>query len=432
MGGRAEEGNAVSDSPWTSPSGQDPAAASPPPGPVPPYYPSPAPGYGGPPPGYAPPPPGYAPPPPGWTPPPRPGLIPLAPMGLGAILGASFRVLRRNPRPVVGISLIIHAILALISIAVTALLTANALGRYFDALDSISSSGQLSKTSLVSAGSSLVIASATTLVSAIFTYAGQTILQGIITMEVSRGTLGEKLPLSALWARSRGRIGALLGWAGLVILVSFLVFGIVVGGLVLLFAFGGSAGIVVGIILAILFVLGGIVVGVWLWTKLSLVPSAIIIERLPLRGAVRRSWNLTRGYFWRTFGIEILVALIVGAAGSIIETPVTLIVEVLSLLGNPTGVAHSGAAVASVFGVTQIAGTITMAVVETITAVISTAATALIYIDLRIRKEGLDLALMRYVDARAAGATDVSDPFIAQPVAVPTTSPAAADAAQGA
>jgi hypothetical protein len=386
-----------------------------------------------PPPGYAAPPPGYPTAPPGWTPPPRPGLIPLAPLGLGAILGASFRVLRRNPRPVVGFSLVIHAILAVISIVVTTLVTANALGRYFDAVNTISSTGDVSPGSLANAGSSLVVASATGLISGIFTYAGQTILQGIITMEVSRGTIGEKLPLSALWARTRGRIGALLGWAGIVILVSFGVFAIVAGLIALLFAFGGSGGAIAGVILSIVFVLAGIAAGIWLWTKLSLVPSAIIIERLTLRAAVRRSWGLTRGFFWRTFGIEILVAVMVGVAGSIIETPVTAIVEILSLLGNPTGVAHSGTAVASVFGVTQVAGTITMALVETITAVISTAATALIYIDLRIRKEGLDLALMRYVDARAAGAQDLADPYLVTATPRPAESfDAAPGAAQGA
>ncbi len=49
-------------------------------------------------------------------------------MGLGTILGASFRVLRRNPRPFVGFSLVLHLVLAVINIAVTALFTVSALG----------------------------------------------------------------------------------------------------------------------------------------------------------------------------------------------------------------------------------------------------------------------------------------------------------------
>ena len=385
-------------SPWQSPSGSTPPTPPQPPlggHPLPP-----------------PPPPGYAGPPPGWTPPPKPGLIPLAPTTLGVILGASFRVLRRNPRPVVGFSLIIHAILALISIGVTALFTLNALGKYFDVVQSYGTTGQLSQSAALAAGSSLLVASASTLITSVFTYGGQAVLQGIIAMEVSRGTVGEKLPLSALWARSRGRIGVLLGWAGAVILATLLAFAIVAGGVALLFAFGGTAGAIVGAILAFLAAIGSGVIGVWLWTKLSLVPSALVIERLTLRAAMRRSWSLVKGFFWRTFGIQILVVLMVAVAASIIETPVTIAVEVITSLSNPTGLVQSTAAIGSVFGATEIVGTIVGALVATVTAVITTATTALLYIDLRIRKEGLDLALMRFVDARAAGQTDVPDPYL--------------------
>jgi hypothetical protein len=335
-------------------------------------------------------------------------------------------VLRRNPRPVVGFSLVIHAILALISIAVTALITINALTKYFDFVQSAGTTGQIDPSSALSAASSLLVASASTLITSIFTYGGNAILEGIIAMEVSRGTVGEKLPLRALWARTRGRIGVLLGWAGIVIVASFLVFAIIAGVVILLIAFGGTTGAIIGGILAFLLAIGGIVVGVWLWTKLSLVPSALVIERLRLRAAIARSWSLVRGYFWRTFGIQILVAVIVGVAASIVETPVTLVVELVTALSNPTGLEQSTVAVGTVFGATEIAGTIVGALVATVTAVISTAATALIYIDLRIRKEGLDLALMRYVDARAAGGADLPDPYLTAQ-SIPDEAPVAPD-----
>jgi hypothetical protein len=333
-------------------------------------------------------------------------------MGLGVILGASFRVLRRNPRPVVGFSLILHLILALINIAVSALFTVGALGKYFDALNTISTTGQFSQSTLIAAGSSLLVASLTGFIAQLFTYAGDTVLQGIITAEVSRGTVGEKLRLSQLWARTRGRMGALLGWAGLVIVVTTVVLGIFIGIVVLLFAFGGTAGAIVGGILAFLLFFGAIILGIWLSTKLSLVPSALIIERLTLRRAIARSWSLTRGYFWRTFGIQLLVAVIIGVASYVIEIPVSIVIEVSTALSQPTGISSSSAALSSVFGISEVVSEIVAALVATITAIISTAATALIYIDLRIRKEGLDLTLMRFVDARAAGATDIPDPYL--------------------
>ncbi|HMH58975.1 MAG TPA: hypothetical protein VK537_07320, partial [Galbitalea sp.] len=212
-------------------------------------------------------------------------------MTLGTILGASFRVLRRNPRPVVGFSLIIHAIVLLITLVVTGLFTVNALNGYFQAV----SSGNFTQASASSAIGSFVLAEVGAVVTGLFAYAGQAILQGIVTMDVARGTLGEKLPLRALWGRARGRILVLVGWALLVVGVALVALVVMFGGDVLLFAVGGTAGIAIGIILLILIFAGGAVLAALLWTKLSLVPSALVLERLPLGQAIRRSWSLTRG-----------------------------------------------------------------------------------------------------------------------------------------
>ena len=51
-------------------------------------------------------------------------------------------------------------------------------------------------------------------------------------------------------------------------------------------------------------------------------------------------------------------------------------------------------------------------VVAAITSVISTAATALLYLDLRMRKEGLDLELTRFVEAKQAGSAGLGDPYL--------------------
>jgi hypothetical protein len=320
-------------------------------------------------------------------------------------------VLRRNPRPVVGFSLVLHLILAVVNIAVTALFTTAALARYFDALNSFASTGELSSSNVAAAGSSLLVAFGTSFVAGLLAFAADTILQGVITTEVARGTLGEKLPLAALWTRTRGRLAALFGWAGIVIGATVVILAILVGIVALLVSLG-TGGVIAGVLLGILFLFGSVVAGVWLTTKLSLVPSALVIERLGIRRSIARSWSLTRGFFWRTFGIEILVGAIVAVAAYIIEVPVTIIVELVTQVDHPTGVAAGTATLTTAFGVSAIVSGIVAALIATVTAIISTAATSLIYIDLRIRKEGLDLALMRFVDARAAGQTDIPDPYL--------------------
>ena len=52
------------------------------------------------------------------------------------------------------------------------------------------------------------------------------ILQGVVSLEVARGTLGEKLRLGGLWRAARGRIGALIGWT--LLLTAALVVAIVI------------------------------------------------------------------------------------------------------------------------------------------------------------------------------------------------------------
>jgi hypothetical protein len=333
-------------------------------------------------------------------------------MTLGVILGASFRVLRRNPGPVVGFSLVIHLILAVVNIAIATLFTIGALNDYIQALQSAETTGQVSQSTIANAVTAAIVASASGFLAQLFAYAANAILQGVITTEVARGTVGEKLPLSGLWARARGRVGALLGWAGLVILAVLVILGILIGIEVLLFALGGTGGAIAGGILAFVFFLGSIALGFWLSTKLSMVPSVLVIERLPLRDAIARSWSLTRGYFWRTLGIELLVAVMLAIAASIVALPFSLIVSVTTQLGNPTGLSHASAVVNPLNNLSEIINELIGAIIATVTAIVSTAATALIYIDLRIRKEGLDLQLMRFVDARAAGQTDVPDPYL--------------------
>jgi hypothetical protein len=362
--------------------------------------------------------------PPGWTPPPRPGLIPLAPLTLGGILGGSFRVLRRNPRPVVGFSLIIHGVLAIFGV----LITGNAVNSVSSLLTKVSNggvptTGQTGGLVLAYLGEFAVIA--------IGLVASQ-ILQGIITVEVARGTVGERLRLRGLWARARGRLLVLVGWAfalvGIVLGLT-IVIGIVLVVVVAVLAAGSNgsgAALGIGILMLVLVTLGGLLLGLWIGVKLSLVPSILVLERLTLGKAMARSWSLMRGYFWRTLGIELLVWLMLAIASQIIQAPVAVVVLITSGLGHPTGA--SAAATLSSLGVGQVATTLVGELVAAITGIIGTASTALIYIDLRMRKEGLDLALLKFVDDRAAGNPEAADPYLAPalpqpPMPAPPMSP---------
>jgi hypothetical protein len=346
-------------------------------------------------------------------------LIPLAPLTLGGILGGSFRVLRRNPRPVVGFSLIIHGILAIFGV----LITGNAINSLGSLLTNVSNggvptTGQTGGLVLAYLGEFGVVA---------LGLVASQILQGIITVEVARGTVGERLRLRALWARARGRVLVLVGWAfalvGIVLGLA-IVFGIVIAiivGVLAASSNGSGAAVGVGVLIAVLLTLGGLLLGLWIGIKLSLVPSILVLERLTLGKAMARSWSLIRGYFWRTLGIELLVWLMLTIASQIIQSPVAIIVLIASGLGHPTG--SSTAATLSSLGLSQVITTLVGELVAAITGIIATASTALIYIDLRMRKEGLDLGLLKFVDDRAAGNPDAADPYLAP--ALPASAPPA-------
>jgi len=164
--------------------------------------------------------------------------------------------------------------------------------------------------------------------------------------------------------------------------------------------------LVIAILVALFAGLGFAALGVWLGTKVSLVPSVIVLEGAGIGTAVRRSWQLTNGFFWRTFGTLLLVGAILNFAAQVVVQPISFIGTIVAAIVDPTG---SGAAV-TITIVTLVVTTIFSLLIGAITAVVQAALVAVIYIDLRMRKEGLDLELVRHVELRDAG-QPVGDPY---------------------
>ncbi len=402
---------------WQAPSGApapQPRYGEYAPGSMPPPPPVPygQPVYGAPPPPY-----GQQ---PGWTPPPKPGLVPLRPLGFGTLIGAPFQVLRRNPKVTVGAALLIQGVPQ----AVVSLLIVGGVTLLFSRVDNASAADQ-GALQAGAVGWAILLGFVSLVVSAVST----SLLQGIVVNEVARETLGEKLTLGSLWRLSKSRIGALIGWTLLLSVALGVGFGVLAFIAALLFAAGGAM-IGVGVAYSVLAGLGGVVVAVWLATKLALVPSIIVLERLGIGPSMRRSWRLTTGYFWKTLGVILLIGLIVYFVTQIITTPIALIGGFAGVLINPTGLGAStsdpsiGQVFASELGI-NVVSTVASAVIGAVMAVVQSSAVALIYLDLRMRKEGLDLQLVRFVEARQSGVTGLPDPY------QPTGQPAGATAYPG-
>jgi hypothetical protein len=346
----------------------------------------------------------------GWTPPPRPGLVPLHPMTLGTILSGSFRMLRRDPRSTLAPALLVSIVTTGLAAVAQWFVTAWSLDRLqtVDDTDYATVFGGTIALSFLASGIPLILA-----------FVATAVLQGVIVIAVARAVLGERATFAGILRRLRGRIGALIGWAGLALLAAATLVSI---GVLIVLGLGslGEGGLAAAVALGVLFSLGGVVLAIFLSTRLLFVPQALVVERLPLFAAVRRSWALTRGFFWRTLGIVLLVNVIVGVATNVVVTPITFVVSLLFGVAAPTGGTD---AVLAMTGVLLIVTAVVTAIAGAFGLVLQTATAALLYLDVRMRKEGLDLQLARFVEARQRGEA-VPDPF-------PAPEPTSASAAPG-
>ncbi len=337
-----------------------------------------------------------------WAPPPKPGLLPLRPLGFGTLLWAPFTALRRNPAATFGSGLVVQLVSAIATAAVVVPFLIFTFSRIENAaaedLDALTAGG---------VGGLLLVM----LVPIAISVVASAFLQGVMVVEVATGTLGERLGFGALWRRAAKRIGPLLGWTAIVTLAVLLVVAVFVG-VIVVGALTSPAALVVAIVATLLGGLGVVVLAAWLGTKLAIVPSIIVLEHAGIGTAVRRSWRLTDGYFWRTLGTLLLVALILNVAAQVVVQPISLIGTILAVLIDPNGTG-SGLTVTII---TTVVTLILSIIIGAITAVVQAALVAVIYVDLRMRQEGLDLELARTVELRDAG-HPVGDPFAPPPTA---------------
>ncbi|GAA4265329.1 hypothetical protein [Frondihabitans peucedani] len=343
----------------------------------------------------------WGPPATAWAPPPRPGLVPLRPLTLGDILGAAFRVFRRNPRTTLGTSLLFNILSFLVSGLVLG-------GAAFAAYTRISGALPQDRDRLLPG--TIAGVAAAVLVPLFLTVVVQALLQAVFVLETSHQVVGEKMRLPGLLRQARGRIRALVGWVILLGLAFFVAFALIAGVVALLAVFGGRGGAVGAVVIGLIGFLGVVVLAVWIGVKTALVPSILLLERLTIRQAVARSWSLTRQSFWRVFGIIALVTVIVGTAANVVGAPVSFLAQIGGGLVQPNGSVGDTSAVVT-FIVVSLVGNLLTVLIQAIGAVIQSATVALLYIDLRIRREGLDLELLRYVELRTAGATPLPDPY---------------------
>ena len=314
---------------------------------------------------------------------PKPGIIPLRPLSIGEIISGAFESLRANPRAMFLPSLIVLTATGALSAVLNYLGASFLLSRVDDLLNS--SDVRISGILPVFMGSF-----ASQMVGALLTALATTILTGLLIVAVSRSVLGRIATPGEVWERTRGRILPLIGQTLLITLITIvadiiiLVIGVVLIAVIAASIMGsdpGAGAIIATLLVALALIVLVFIAAVFLVVRLSLAPAALMLENTGVVEGIGRSWALTRGSFWRVLGILVLAGLITGLVTGTLSFGLGMVFGVVSV-GLPA--AHP-----LVSAVTVLLTSVLSALVLPFTA----AVTALTYIDLRMRTEGLDVEL---------------------------------------
>ncbi|CAN7346783.1 hypothetical protein [Knoellia sp. LjRoot47] len=314
----------------------------------------------------------------------RPGIIPLRPLTLNDLFGGVFRAVRGNVGATVGLAALTSTVF---------LVPFTALGAWVS-----SQERSITLEESVSNDTAGLVGTLGSMVPSIGSWFSAILLAGFLAYVIGQAVLGRKVTAGETW---RGTISRIWALAGATVLTSLAIIGtlalIMAIPLVLLIG-GGTSGsdgtIAAGFGLLLLALVLAVPATLFLWTRLAFVTSSVILENLGVGRAFARSWQLTSGSgFWRLLGIRLLASIMIGIVGSLITSPLAIIAFALAFTGIPLDQMYVWQAV-----VTGVSGIIGGAITTPITAGLD----ALLYVDSRIRREGLDVQLVQTAQGTAA------------------------------
>ena len=304
----------------------------------------------------------------------QPGIIPLRPLTVGELFNGAFQAVRVNPQTMFGFAFAIMAVVGLVQ-AFFASSSSSSLTRAL-------SSGDTDDL-VYSLGSSMgsITTSGLTLLATAF-------LSGMLALTVWDAVLGRKSSPADAWHRFSPRFVPVLLATLLIGIIEFVA--IVVVLLVFLIPFflvvvntasarsydSASAGIGGALSIIFLMIVALIVIACFLTVKFAFTSSAVVLEGLGPVDAMKRSWSLSKGSFWRILGRIWLMGIVT-----------TLITSVLgAIVGAILGV---GANAAESLGLLVAFSAFVSALLSAVVIPVQSSFYTLMYLDERMRKENL-------------------------------------------
>jgi len=296
---------------------------------------------------------------------------------MGEIYDGAFRAVRANPRVMFGLAALVVTVAVTLQSVIQWYVKGIAAGQLTDLSTDVDPSGQMGFADQLGSSFGLLVGAPVTAIAT-------TVLTGLLIVSVSRSVLGQVASVSEV-LRS-WRVWLVVGFTFLTGLAWVVVLGVLVTAVVLLAV---NDQIALAVVVGLLSLLATVVLGVWFSTRTMLVAPALMLEGKKFWPTILRSWRLTRGSFWRLFGIYLLTSVLAGIITQIIVFPATLIAGLF--LRDPTATSFGSIVV---IGVANI-------IASTLSTTFLSAVVALLYIDVRMRREGLDVELARAAETTA-------------------------------
>lgn len=324
----------------------------------------------------------------------KPGIIPLRPLSIGDIYQGAFAAIKTNARTMFGFTAALLGVVLVISIATNYAIINLVLPNYLSPSSPYAAVFTSLSGSFSQLGGSLLQVLATVL------------LSGLIVVAVSRSVLGRVASSKKVWERTKSKFLPLIGLNIITSIISglMMIIGIVVF-FVLLASVASTAktdreflqDLGVSLVGLLILMVISALVSSYLSIKFSVASPAMVLENLGVFAAIGRSWSLTRGNFWRLFGINILTAIITSMVAGIFVGIADALGAIFIVVGS-----SSPEDVIASLNTTYILIMVMSTIAQLLILPFTSSVNALLYIDLRMRKEGLDVELRNAVAEQQA------------------------------
>jgi hypothetical protein len=314
---------------------------------------------------------------------PPPGIIPLRPLGVGEILSGAFAAVRRNPGATLGISAVVTFCygVCVYLLAPHTIPSPAGFGIVFSTSNASTAPGWHVRHAGYGGPAAVAVV--------VLFGAAYLLLAGILTAVIWRLVLGMRMSAGQAVRAAWPRLPAMIGTIAL-------------PGLLLAALWGGYAlaGFSLGALpargpMVFFLVVAGVpllVATSWLVVSCAVALPAVVLEHAGPLAALRRSGRLVRGSWWRVFGIGLLTAIIMSLVSGLLRAPFGVLAGTLTY----NAVQPPAAAV--------IVSTAGRVLADTITTTLAAGVVVLLYVDLRMRREGLDRTLRAAAGGQVAAA----------------------------